>query len=138
MKGIIIASHGEMARGMLETSRLFFGEQKQIKAMCLQASDNPDQFVLDLQEAIKEVDSGDGVVVFCDMLFGTPCNCMMRIIGNDLDNPNLEVVTGVNLAMILQILAVRENSDVSIQELLDSGVQGITNLKEVVKANLNN
>lgn len=136
MKGIIIASHGDMAKGILETSKLFFGEQPQIKALCLQASDNPDEFVEKLRAGIEEVDTGDGVYVFCDMLFGSPCNCMMRILGVEADNPNLEVITGVNLPMILQILAVRESSEVSVQELLDSGNQGIADLKQIIKANL--
>jgi len=42
MKGIVITSHGPMAQGILETSKLFFGEQPQLKACCLMAEDNPD------------------------------------------------------------------------------------------------
>lgn len=136
MKGIVITSHGPMAQGILDTSKLFFGEQAQMVACCLNAEDNPDEFVDVLRKAVKDVDTGDGVIVFCDMLFGSPCNCMARIIGEDLDNDKIEVVTGVNLAMILQILAVRESSDVSIQDLLTSGNEGIADLKAVLKANL--
>ena len=136
MKGIVITSHGPMAQGILETSKLFFGDQEQMVARCLSAEDNPDEFVTILKEAITEVDSGDGVIVFCDMLFGSPCNCMARVLGENLDNPNLEVITGVNLAMILQILAVRENAEVSVEELLSSGTEGITDLKAMLKANM--
>ena len=136
MKGIVIASHGAMAQGILETSKLFFGEQEQMKAFCLQANDNPDDFVEVLRQGIKDVDTGDGVIVFCDMLFGSPCNCMMRIISEDLDNPKLDVICGVNLAMVLQILAVRENGDCTVEELLDAGHQGIADLKATVKANM--
>jgi len=136
MKGIVITSHGPMAQGILDTSKLFFGEQAQMVACCLNAEDNPDEFVDVLRKAVNDVDTGDGVIVFCDMLFGSPCNCMARIIGEDLDNDKIEVVTGVNLAMILQILAVRESSDVSIQDLLTSGNEGIADLKAVLKANL--
>lgn len=136
MKGIVIASHGAMAQGILETSKLFFGEQEQMKAFCLQANDNPDDFVEVLRQGIKDVDSGDGVIVFCDMLFGSPCNCMMRILSEDLDNPKLDVICGVNLAMVLQILAVRENGDCTVEELLDAGHQGIADLKATVKANM--
>lgn len=133
MKGIIIASHGNMAQGLLDTTKLFFGEQPQIKAFCLQANDNPDDFVEVLKNGIKEVDTGDGVVVFCDMLFGSPCNCMLRVLAEDVNNSKLDVVTGVNLAMVLQILSVRENSDCSVQELIDAGNQGIADLKQILK-----
>ena len=136
MKGIIIASHGNMADGILNTSKLFFGEQPQIKALCLQPNDNPEAFIDVLKEGIKEVDTGDGVIVFCDMLFGSPCNCMTRILAEDFENPKLDVICGVNLPMILQILAVRENSECSIKELLDAGNQGIVDLRETLKANM--
>jgi len=136
MKGIVITSHGPMAQGILDTSKLFFGEQEQLVACCLNADDNPDEFVDVLKQAIAQVDAGDGVIVFCDMLFGSPCNCMARIVAEDLDNDNIQVITGVNLAMILQILSTREASNPSVEELLKSGNEGIADLKAVLKANL--
>ena len=136
MKGILLTSHGPMAQGILETSKLFFGEQEQIKACCLDANDNPDDFIEVLKSAIDEIDTGDGVIVFCDMLFGSPCNCMARVIAEDLESDQIKVITGVNLAMILQILAVREAGDVDTEELLKSGHDGIADLKAILKANL--
>lgn len=136
MKGIVITSHGPMAQGILETSKLFFGEQQQMIACCLSAEDNPDEFVDVLKEAITQVDTGDGVIVFCDMLFGSPCNCMARIIAEDMESDKIQVITGVNLAMILQILAVREAGEVNVEELLSSGNEGIADLKAVLKANM--
>lgn len=136
MKGIVITSHGPMAQGILETSKLFFGEQAQMKACCLSAEDNPDEFVDVLKVAVAEVDTGDGVYVFCDMLFGSPCNCMARIIAEDMESDKIQVITGVNLAMILQILSVREANDPEIEELIQSGHDGIANLKEILKANM--
>ncbi|MBO5527457.1 MAG: PTS sugar transporter subunit IIA [Erysipelotrichaceae bacterium] len=136
MKGIVITSHGPMAQGILETSKLFFGEQPQIKACCLSAEDNPDDFVNVLKDAVKEVDTGDGVIVFCDMLFGSPCNCMARIIAEDMESDKVQVITGVNLAMILQILSVREANDVDVAELLKAGNDGIADLKAILKANM--
>ena len=136
MKGIVITSHGPMAQGILATSKLFFGEQPQIKACCLSAEDNPDDFVNVLKDAVKEVDTGDGVIVFCDMLFGSPCNCMARIIAEDMENDKVQVITGVNLAMILQILSVREANDVDVAELLKAGNDGIADLKAILKANM--
>ena len=136
MKGIVITSHGPMAQGILDTSKLFFGEQAQMKACCLNAEDNPDEFVDVLKAAIAEVDKGDGVYVFCDMLFGSPCNCMARVIAEDMESDKVQVITGVNLAMILQVLSVREADNPEVSELLESGHSGIADLKEVLKANM--
>lgn len=136
MKGIIIASHGPMAQGILETSKLFFGEQEQMKAFCLFAEDNPDSFVEVLKEGIKEVDTGDGVFVFCDMLFGSPCNCMARIIGEDVQSDKIQLLTGVNLAMILQMLAVRESGEVSVEDLVNAGKDGVVYFNDILKSQL--
>lgn len=136
MQGIVITSHGEMAKGILDTSKLFFGDQKQIVATCLKADDNPDSFVEKLKAAIKEVDTGDGVIVFCDMLFGSPCNCMARIIGENLEDDKVQVITGVNLAMILQVLSLRESSKVEANALIEEGHKGIAELRAILKENL--
>jgi len=131
MKGIIIASHGEMANGILDTSRLFFGEQPQLKAFCIHEGEDADAFKDQIAAGIKEVDSGDGVIVLCDMLFGTPCNCCARLLGEGMD---FEVITGVNLAMVLQVLATREAGDVSTEDLINQGIDGIKDLKKVLSA----
>ena len=136
MKGIVITSHGPMAQGILETSKLFFGDQPQMKACCLSAEDNPDEFVDVLKQAVAEVDTGDGVIVFCDMLFGSPCNCMARVIGADLQSDRIKVLTGVNLSMILQILSTREAGDPAVEELLNAGKEGIGDLNAILKANM--
>ena len=136
MKGIVITSHGPMAQGILDSSKLFFGDQPQMKACCLSAEDNPDDFVDVLKNAIAEVDTGGGVYVFCDILFGSPCNCLARIVGTDLDDDKVQVITGVNLPMILQILAVREGGDTTPEEMINSGKDGIADLKATLKANM--
>ena len=130
MKGIIIASHGEMAEGILKSSQLFFGPQPQMQAIYITADGNPDAFQEELRKGIMEVDGGDGVWVFCDILFGTPCNCLGKLIGEGMTN--FQVITGVNLAMILQALAVRENNDESIEQIMRQGTESIKCLNSVL------
>ena len=136
MQGIVLTSHGEMAKGLLQTTTLFFGEQAQITARCLMPDDNPDEFVEVLKQAINDVDTGDGVIVMCDMLFGSPCNCMARVVGEDLDDDKVQVLCGVNLAMVLQMLATREVQHVSPEELVEAAHQGVADLKATLKASL--
>ena len=136
MQGIVLTSHGEMAKGLLQTTTLFFGEQAQITARCLMPDDNPDEFVDVLKQAINDVDTGDGVIVMCDMLFGSPCNCMARVVGEDLDDDKVQVLCGVNLAMVLQMLATREAQHVSPGELVEAAHQGVADLKATLKASL--
>ena len=127
MKGILLASHGPLAQGMLETTKLFFGEQRLMDAKCLNPEDNPDDFVNVLDEAIGQLDEGEGVIVFVDLLFGSPCNCMTRILKD-----NVEVITGMNLSMILELLGSRECTNPEVSYLCQTGKDGIANLKEVL------
>ena len=132
MKGVVIASHGEMANGVLDTSKLFFGDQEQLKAVCIHDGENVDEYKELLRQAIKDVDTGEGVIAICDMLFGTPCNCLAGLLGEGMEN--VDVITGLNLPMILQVLAARAAGDVDIQDLIQEGLDGIKNLKEVLAA----
>ena len=130
MKGVILASHGDLAKGLLNTSELFFGKQEQLVACCIYQDDNPDDFSEKLKKEIINVDTGDGVIVLCDLLFGTPCNCLARLINEGIEN--FDVITGMNLAILLQILSTRENMDIDLKEALNQGVQGIQDLKEML------
>ena len=65
MKGILLISHGPLAEGMLKTAEIFSGENiPQMKAVVLNTQDDPEDFRGRLQEAVKEVDTGEGVLVF--------------------------------------------------------------------------
>ena len=75
MKGIILASHGKLADGMMDTLKMFSGDIQQADAICFLPGEDMKEFLDKLEKAIDAVDTGDGVVVFCDLLFGSPCNC---------------------------------------------------------------
>jgi len=136
MKGIVLASHGPMAEGVLETSKLFFGEQAQLTARCLEEGMDPTRFDEMLKEAISEVDTGDGVIVFVDLLFGSPCNSMMRILSTDPTTDKISVFTGLNLPMLLQILATREAGNPTSEEIVNAGLEGVKDFNEIVRSAL--
>jgi mannose PTS system EIIA component len=134
MKGIVLASHGEMANGLLDTSKLFFGDQEQLTTACIYAGQDPGEYVDILRDKINEVDTGEGTIVLCDVLFGTPCNSLGRLIGEGMTN--FEVITGMNLPILLQLLAIRENGDVDIADLVNQGVEGIKDFKAILNSAL--
>ena len=98
MKGILLISHGPLAEGMLKTAEIFFGENiPQMKAVVLNTQDDPEDFRGRLQEAVKEVDTGEGVLVFADLLGGTPCNQSAFVL-----DEQITVLTGMNLPMVME------------------------------------
>ncbi|MFG1200598.1 PTS sugar transporter subunit IIA, partial [Pediococcus acidilactici] len=74
MVGIIIASHGEFAKGILQSGSMIFGEQEDVKAVTLMPSEGPDDLRAKLQEAIASFSNQDQVLFLVDLWGGTPFN----------------------------------------------------------------
>ena len=130
MKGVIIASHGKLAEGLLDTAYLFFGPQQQLEVLTLNADDNVDTFFETLKVTIPRVDTGDGVIILVDVLYGSPCNCISRLIYHNQEYNNVDVITGVNLPMLMQVLSVREYQDLLAEEIITAGNDGICYLNQ--------
>lgn len=131
MKGIVLASHGQLALGMLDTLKIFTGEPQQIKALCLMPGDEMEDFLEDMRRAIEEVDTGDGVVIFCDLLFGSPCNCSARLLHDEAYKDRISVITGMNLSMVLEYAGAREQG-MEREALVVAGVNGIVDFNNLL------
>ena len=127
MIGIILASHGPMAEGLLHTSEWFFQDQEQLEALCLTPDTSPEMFTERLAEAISRVDSGDGVLVLCDLLYGSPCSCTANLLSE-----NVGMITGMNLGILLELLGSRESGIPDIAALVETGRNGIVDFKELL------
>ena len=129
MIGIIVASHGPMATGIIETSQWFFGKQPQLRSLCLQPEQNIENFDEQIKNLVREVDTGDGVIILCDLLFGTPCNRSALQL-----NDNIELIAGVNLGMLLEILSSRETYEGTLKDFVMKMVETGKNCVADVKA----
>lgn len=129
MIGIIVASHGPMATGIIETSQWFFGKQPQLQSLCLQPEQNIENFDEQIKNLVREVDTGDGVIILCDLLFGTPCNRSALQL-----NDNIELIAGVNLGMLLEILSSRETYEGTLKDFVMKMVETGKNCVADVKA----
>lgn len=131
MKGIVLASHGQLAEGMVDSLKLFVGNVGQLEYLCLKPGQDMKEFLNLLNNVIDNVDTGEGVIVFCDLLFGTPCNCTASILKNEKNVNRIEVVTGMNLPMILEIIEARK-SDFDLKEMIRIGKDGIVDFKQMI------
>lgn len=131
MIGIILISHGEMAEGMLATGEIFFGELQQVEAVALNTDDNPEDFRVRVSDAIQRVDSGDGVVVLTDILGGTTSNQTAYLACD-----KVQVISGMNLSIFLELLAQRLNGIVEIEQLINSGKDGIVHINQMLNKGL--
>ena len=133
MVGIVLLSHGEMANGMLNSAGMFFGETElqQVATVSLLPADSPEDFDVKLTDAIASVDTGDGVVILCDLLGGTPCNraaykCSEKV----------QVITGMNLSMFMELLGSRSFMDPDADNLVQTGQDGIMNYNKLLQGGM--
>lgn len=129
MKGILLVSHGNLAMEMKNTVELFSGKAEQFEAVSLLPSQEIKIFEQSLQSSIDQLDSGQGVVVFCDLAFGTPCNLVGKMLGMDAYKSRLRLITGMNLPMILEYLQTRQQ-ELKSKEIIQVGKDGIFDFNE--------
>lgn len=108
MVNVVIATHGTLARSFLETAEMLVGDQERVTTLGLCLGDSIDAFREQVASAIGEAAAGgDEVLVLTDMLSGSPFNCVCAA----SERYEFEHLTGVNLPLLLEIFAAREDSD---------------------------
>ena len=103
MIGIVLVTHGNMARGLIAALEHVVGSQQCVSAVCIGADDDIEMRRAEILESAKACDTGDGVIVLTDMFGGTPSNLAISIVGQ----ARIEVLAGVNLPMLVKLASVR-------------------------------
>ncbi len=103
MIGIVIVTHGNLAREFISITEHIVGKQPKMLPICIQPDDNMERCREDIIKAVKLVDEGDGVVILTDMFGGTPSNLAISVMGL----PKVEVIAGINLPMMIKLISVR-------------------------------
>ena len=105
MVGIILASHGEFASGVLQSASMIFGEQENVAAVTLMPSEGPEDVKKKMEEAIASFDNQDEVLFLVDLWGGTPFNQANSLLEGKSDK--WAIVAGMNLPMIIEAYASR-------------------------------
>ncbi|MGY3766186.1 mannose/fructose/sorbose PTS transporter subunit IIA [Vagococcus vulneris] len=127
MVGIILASHGEFAKGILQSGSMIFGEQENVQAVTLMPSEGPDDLKAKLEEAIKSFDNQEQILFLVDLWGGTPFNQANTLFEEHKDN--WAIVSGLNLPMLIEAYASR----LSMESAHDIAAHVIETAKEGVK-----
>lgn len=129
MKGILLISHGMLSEGMYETAKMFYGEEdlKQVDYLSLKLEDPIEEFEQKLEEKINALNDGDGVVILADLFGGSPCNRAAKYAGGEV-----EVISGMNLAMYMELLGQRLTGSVDVDSLTDIAKGNILDIKAAV------
>lgn len=111
MIGVVIVTHYHLAEEFLQALRLIVGEVNNLMAVGLDPSTSPEEMRNQIDKAVREVDQGQGVLMLVDMFGGTPSNLCLSFLEED----RIEVVTGLNLPMLVKVVQIKE--PMPIQEI---------------------
>ena len=124
MIGLVLVTHGQLATEFRSALEHVVGPQNQIEPITIGPDDNVEQRRHDIIEAVKKVDTGDGVIILTDMFGGTPSNLAISV----MSRPMVEVLAGINLPMLVKLAKVRDECPLAEAVLAaqDSGRKYIT------------
>lgn len=105
MVGIILASHGEFANGILQSGSMIFGEQQNVAAVTLMPSEGPDDVKAKMEAAIASFEDPEEVLFLVDLWGGTPFNQANNLLEAHKDK--WAIVAGMNLPMVIEAYASR-------------------------------
>ena len=107
MIGVVVVTHGQLATELVNAAEMIVGDLPQFTAVSIGWHDEVNDAREDIAQAIERVRGDDGVLLLTDMFGGTPSNLAMTF----LEKGRLEVITGVNLPMLIKLAGARHSAD---------------------------
>jgi mannose PTS system EIIA component len=104
MIGVLITTHGNLGSELIRAAELIKGDLNGVSHVSVDQTKGVEELKKEINAAIKKLDKGQGVLILTDLFGGTPSNISLSF----LKDGKLEVVTGVNLPMLLKISDSRE------------------------------
>lgn len=108
MIGLVLVTHGQLAREFIVAMEHVVGPQERILPVCIGPEDDMEARRDDIAKAIGAVDEGNGVIILTDLFGGTPSNLAISL----MKSAEIEVIAGVNLPMLIRLEGARRTMDV--------------------------
>ncbi|MDJ0851225.1 MAG: PTS sugar transporter subunit IIA [Myxococcota bacterium] len=128
--GVVIVTHYRLGEEFLNALRLIVPDPPDIGSVSIAPEQSVEDMRAAIDEALRSADSGQGVLVLTDMFGGTPSNISLSF----LDDRRVEVVTGLNLPMLIKLATLREEK--SLEDLAgfikDYGRRNISVAREIL------
>lgn len=103
MIGIVIVTHGNLAKELISVAEHVVGPQQHVLPICIGPEDDMEQCRAKILEAVEKVRGEEGAVILTDMFGGTPSNLAISI----MELGRVEVIAGINVPMLVKLLSVR-------------------------------
>ena len=103
MIGLVIVTHGGLAREFRSALEHIVGPQAQLETISIGPEDDMPARRTDILEAIRHTDTGEGVIVLTDMFGGTPSNLAISV----MEEAKVEIIAGINLPILVKLAGLR-------------------------------
>ncbi len=123
MIGVVVVTHGQLAIELVNAAEMIVGDLPQFTPVSIGWHDDVNSAREDIAQAIERVRGEAGVLVLTDMFGGTPSNLGMTFLATN----EVEVITGVNLPMLIKLASLRSSQDLLAvaREMRDHGRSAI-------------
>ncbi len=127
MIGILIIAHDTLPESLVKAVTHVLGARPtQFETLSVSASDDPLNLLPAAREAVRALDTGEGVLIFSDIYGATPCNLAGKLVVPG----RVEVVAGVNLPMLVRAFTYRaKGMDTLITKAISGGCDGVLHIE---------
>ncbi|TGA98903.1 PTS mannose transporter subunit IID [Sporolactobacillus shoreae] len=130
MVTIVIASHGNFSEALIGTAKMIFGNMENVDSVTFNPGEGAENLLEKYMAASNYFDD-DGALFLVDLFGGSPYNAASRFVAR---RENMEIVTGVNLPMLVEVLG-RRMAGGTLTELVQTakqaGAEGIKSFREI-------
>jgi PTS system mannose-specific IIA component len=129
MINVVVVTHGDFGEALVRAAEMIVGPQENVRAVALLPEESPDGFGNKLDAALGDLQEQDTLILI-DLFGGTPCNVSAR----KVLEPNVECVTGLNMATLIEALTSRDSASLSelAAQVAEAGQKSVTNLKPLL------
>jgi PTS system mannose-specific IIA component len=113
MIGLLIVTHCDLGREFLNAAEFIVGSMEAVDVISITQTSDGEEIRKEIEKKIKALNKGRGVLILTDMFGGTPSNISLAF----LKEEKVEVLTGVNLPMVIAI--AQNRSDLTLKELAE-------------------
>ena len=134
MIGIVIVTHSQLGDALIEATEFIIGEKPDaLVSISIDLKESAEVLRKKIAEGIKKVRSEEGVLILTDMFGGTPSNLSYSF----LEEGHIEVLSGVNLPVLIQAVNIREKMglDILAVKLEEFGKKSISLASSILKGN---
>ena len=123
MIGVVVVTHGQVSAELLNAAETICGDLPRFAAVSIGWHEDTQDAREEISQAIGRVQQGAGVLILTDMFGGTPSNLAMTFLAEQ----NVEVITGVNLPMLIKLAGLTEQADLltAAREMREHGRNAI-------------